>query len=443
MNEFRFYELTDIHTESVNADLKPEEHKKAVERAAVFETVIDYILADSETDTVVISGDNANHGRYEEHREFADRVQRLIDGGKKVYCITATHDFGLAAVDPSGESEKREGVAQRSELPGMYKNLGINHAIAKFDDYSYVVRPCDGFRLFCLNDDGDGKRYRGYSEEQFRWIEEQVRECFEAGDYPVATTHHPVISPSPAYELMSPRDMIGDHKKTAAFFADIGIKYVFTGHTHMHSIRSITTEKGNKLYDINTGTLSEFPLKFRKVVIKNGEADIRTVPVPEVPFDTNGKTANEYYKDLFDRRLLGAIDGLENDYEYFIDQAGSLAIKRAVLEKYKPLLRFAGKILNHISLKGVGRLLMCPGSVDSEIGDMKFKNLLASILSNVYAGDEPYGPGTPEHKAIMAYLRRLKPILKKFVGKKDYEDFLKLAESIIYDPTPDSDAHIV
>ena len=440
MASFTFYELTDLHTMIESPDETEEYNKKARERGAVRNAVFDYIINDKNVDTVVISGDNADHGKYTEHKAFLNDVQRLSDAGKKVYVITATHDFHIKKVDENGESEKEEGVAQRSELPEMYKNFGMSSAIAAFDKYSYVVKPCEGYRILCLNDDGDGVKFRGYSEAQLKWIEEQAAEAKKSGDIPIVTTHHPVISPSPAYEFAAPNEMLGNCRKMTEFFADNGIKYAFTGHTHMHSIKKYVSPKGNVFYDINTGTLSEYPLKFRKVSFTDDHAEIKTIPIPEVSFETGGKTVGEYYRNLFDRRILGAVEGLENDYEYFIQQAGALSLSRDVLLKVKAPLQMVGKVINHITLGGVSKLLFI--KIDDSIKGILLKDFLADIFRNVYGGDEPYGPETDEYWAIMAVLKRFKPVISKLVKNMTFEEFTAFVGTIIYDPTPDGDAYL-
>ena len=45
------------------------------------------------------------------------------------------------------------------------------------------------------------------------------------------------------------------------------MQYVFTGHMHANDIASITTENGNTLYDIETGSVVTYPSPARSVTI--------------------------------------------------------------------------------------------------------------------------------------------------------------------------------
>ena len=442
MKSFTFYHITDAHT--ICTDEKdPARAKEAEERLLVLDTVIKNIIADKETDTVLFTGDNANNGRYNQHKEFIKHITALKEAGKKVYVTTATHDFGLTKVDENGCSEFREGVANRSELRGFYNDFGFSEAVSEFGGLSYIAKPCEGFRILMLNDDGNGNPFRGYSPAQVEWIKEQIADAKAAGDYIFAATHHPVIPPNPIYPVIGKNEMVGNRKETVALFADNGVKFVFTGHTHMHSIRKELTEKGNALYDINTGTLSEYPLKYRKVTIfDSGEADIKTVPIESVPFDTKGKTPAEYYEEKFDDLILGGIDGMANNYDEFMHRAGSLSLGQDTLLPLKTPLTLLGKILNSITYGGMGRLLFIPGKIDKSVKKKKFKLLPAELFKAVYGGDEPYSENTPEYKIIMALINRVKPFIKGKLKGTELENINEFIASVIYDPTPDGDAHL-
>lgn len=442
MKSFSFYHITDAHT--ICTDEKdPARAKEAEERLSVLDTVIKHIIADKDTDTVLFTGDNANNGRYNQHKEFINHITALKEAGKNVYVITATHDFGLTKVDENGKSEFREGVANRSELRGFYNEFGFSDAVSEFGGLSYVAKPCDGFRILMLNDDGNGNPFRGYSPEHAEWIKEQINDAKAKGDYIFAATHHPVIPPNPIYPVIGKNEMIGNRKETVALFADNGVKFVFTGHTHMHSIRKELTENGNVLYDINTGTLSEYPLKYRKVTISDsGEADIKTVPIEAVPFDTKGKTPAEYYKEKFDDLVLGGIDGMANDYEEFMHRAGSLSLGQDTLLPLKAPLTSVGKVLNGITYGGIGRMLFISDKIDRSVKSKKFKFMLADLFRTVYGGDEHYSADTPEYQIIMALTDRVYPFVKGKLKGTEFENPKGFIASVIYDPTPDGDAHL-
>ena len=53
----------------------------------------DMLCEDTSTDIVVLSGDTTRNGEYTSHEEFIELLYSLKERGKRVYVITATHDY--------------------------------------------------------------------------------------------------------------------------------------------------------------------------------------------------------------------------------------------------------------------------------------------------------------------------------------------------------------
>ena len=252
-----FYLITDLHhygealgTSGTAYDrINAREQKCLAETGAIIDAYFDKLIADTDTKTVLIDGDLTNDGAMESHLDLLPRLQRLKDAGKDIYLITATHDYYVEG-NNTGMAKKCVGDktvpatnTSREELFDMYFEYGLNKALSiDRESHSYCVKLQDGYRLLCLNDDGD-RVFCGYSENQLKWIEQQIDEAHTAGDYIFAMTHHPTLPPSAIYPLISARDMLGDWDKTTTFLADKGIEVMFTGHTHMQNIAKKVTAK--------------------------------------------------------------------------------------------------------------------------------------------------------------------------------------------------------
>lgn len=254
----KFYLITDLHyydkslgiTGKAYEALSNADQKCLAESGAIIDAYFDKIVEDKEVDTVLIAGDVTYNGAKESHLGLLPKLNRFKEAGKRVFLITATHDYYVEG-NRTGCPERCDGdvlgratVTSREELAEMYYEFGPNEAISIHEEsHSYSVQLCEGYRLLCLNDDGD-RVFCGYSEDQLRWIDEQITAAHEAGDYIFAMTHHPVLPPTPIYPIMSKRDMLGDSEKTAEFLADRGVKFIFTGHAHMMNVGKITTKAG-------------------------------------------------------------------------------------------------------------------------------------------------------------------------------------------------------
>ncbi len=131
------------------------------------------------------------------------------------------------------------------------EEFGPDEAIAVHrDSMSYVVQLADGYRLFALNDDRNLSGKSGFSDECFEWIKAQAEDARKNDQFILAMTRHPLIAPSPIYELIGKNDMLGNYETRRNELANLGIQFILTGHTHVHDIDVITSDRGNTLYDI-------------------------------------------------------------------------------------------------------------------------------------------------------------------------------------------------
>ena len=59
----------------------------------VIKAGFDLLCQDDSTDIVLLSGDTTHNGELDSHAEFIEMLRDLKKRGKRVYVITATHDF--------------------------------------------------------------------------------------------------------------------------------------------------------------------------------------------------------------------------------------------------------------------------------------------------------------------------------------------------------------
>lgn len=98
---FSFFLVTDTHyyDSSFKASGPAYEARSRTDQKCVAETpaIIDsgfaQLLEDKETDTILIPGDLVYRGEYQSHVGFRDRLYKLKEQGKKIYLITARHDY--------------------------------------------------------------------------------------------------------------------------------------------------------------------------------------------------------------------------------------------------------------------------------------------------------------------------------------------------------------
>ncbi|MBR2100647.1 MAG: metallophosphoesterase, partial [Eubacterium sp.] len=401
------------------------------------------LCEDTSTDIVVLSGDITKDGELTSHEEFIQMLYDLKKRGKRVYVITATHDYRGEGYTKGydGDNEIQvPTVKDRADLWDMYYDFGPSEAISTHrQSMSYVVQLAPGYRLFALNDDynlkPDPDGGSGFSDDCMAWIMEQLEDAKKNDQFVIAMTHHPMISPSPFYAIIGSGDMQKHHEKTREIFADAGLYCMLSGHTHVHDISYITTPKGNRFYDIACGAMIGCPPAMRNITLdpKNRKIDVETVIIKEVPgLDTGGKPFDEYMKGFFFGMIGGVLDALANDYDRFTEMAGAFSIRPDKAKKLKPVLRPLGKFLNKLTFKKVWKLRKKESGLKKadieDIKDNKVVDFILELVTNLYCGDSPYGPETREYKLTCGLLNIVDSFLK--VIHLDIGKFLKGATSV-------------
>jgi len=442
--------ITDLHYYSRKGGTEGKAYEKAESKSQkiikdsdlVIKAGFDILCKDTSTDIVVLAGDTTRDGEIESHREFIEMLRDLKKRGKRVYVITATHDFRAGGVADGYDGDKTikvPAVENRHDLWDMYYEFGPNEAIASFpQSLCYVVQLAPGYRLFALNDDTNDKeegRGSGYSDECKKWILEQLKDAHDHDQYVIAMTHHPMVSPSPFYSIIGKGDMQRDHEETRELFADAGLHCMLTGHTHVHDISAITTEKGNVFYDIACGAMLGCPPVMRNVTFdpKNAKIDVDTITIKEVPgLDTGGKPFDEYMKTFFFGMIAEVIWAMGNDINRLAEMTDAFSIPGEKIKKLSWIIKPVGKLLNNLTFKKIWRLCKKESGLKkadiADIADNSVVDFILELVQNLYCGDSPYGPDTREYKLTCGLLNVIDSFLNTIhlsIGK-----FIKGAKSV-------------
>lgn len=405
MDRLSFYLVTDTHyydssfkrTGKAYEERSRTDQKCVAETPAIVDAGFDQILQDKDTDIILIPGDLVYRGEYQSHVGFRQRLYKLREQGKRIYLITARHDYcedGEPAEFEGDEIIPVQGMP-RSELRDFYKDFGFGDAISEHkQSMSYVAQLGDGIRLLALNCDGDCKDFKGIWPDQMQWALEQIKAAHESGNYIFAMTHYPLLPFSAIMHLIGDAKLT-DWENTAQTLADAGLDLIFTGHMHAQAVTEYTTANGNTITDVQTGCFVGCPCAYRKVTFSdNHTVDIKSYTIDDFDYDKQGKTAAEYFKWRFDRMINWKMEEI--------------------------LPAPAKKILDRFTLKKLGRLLCF--RVDKSIENRLAKDVGVELVRNIFVGNEPYVKGTPMYEAMSKLLKRLHPIIhiiEKKMGAKN------------------------
>ncbi len=410
-----------------DSDQKMLKQTKGIVRKA-FEEIIN-----SDAEFLLIAGDLSNDGEvcsHEEMREFLYEFKK----SKPVYVITATHDW---CCDGNPRRYDDDNVYNDVDTLGpdqlheFYRDFGLSESLSEFhthqDKVSYVVRPCEGLTVFCLDDDQNGEGGSGYSEEHFQWIAQQTSEAKKRGDIVFGMQHHH-LHLTEFDRVINGRGSVEYREKLCKKFADIGFPLMFTGHSHMQHIRKIESDNGNPFYEVNVGSISGYPAPIVYCEASKNGIDIKTDHLKT--FTYNGEEyTNDFLKEhataMFTKVIAAASS---NEKEKFSALVACLGINEEKANKIwiiaKPLLKWldkltikkAARIFNFISFgKAIDK------NAAKEIADLKVKDVIFATFHSILDGSlEKHEEGSTYYivftQALSFPLRLIKKLRIKNTG---------------------------
>ncbi len=417
-----FTVITDLHyysskngvdTKSYNyADSKSQILMK--DSPAVLTTAFAQMAKDSESNIILIGGDTTSNAEFSSHEEFINLCRALKATGKRVYTITATHDFhgDGKTNDYNGDEPVRVDCARREDLYEMYREFGMDEALSVHkESMSYVVQLDEGYRLLALNDDMNLKGASGFSDDQFMWAALQIKDARENGQTLITMTHHPLIAPSEFYAIIGKNDMMGEHQLRREQLADLGLGFIFTGHSHVHDISYLFSERGNPLYTISTASPVGYPGYYRKVTIdpEADTLDVKTVRADEEGvLSFNGKALPQHLEDQFFGMIRNVINAAATDIDDLAEKVQAFSVKKKLIYKIGWLIKPFAKLLCSLKIGTVAKWTKKETGLNpydyAHIKDEKVVDFAINLPMNLYRGDGEYTPDTPYYKITMGFL---------------------------------------
>lgn len=408
MKPISFYLVTDTHYFENKLGAGGEAFEKNMvteqyfvkESHAIVSSTFDKIAEDKETEIVIIPGDLVKNGEKESHDGFIKELYRLKEKGKKVYVITAGHDYNDSAYVLKGDGRAPVEGTDYNDLCEMYGAFGYGDAIA-FDEptHSYVVEISSGVRMLAIHCDSKGQPKGTMDDRLMAWAKEQLDKARKDNCSVFAICHYPIIPPVPVFELVGDAK-IKDWRKIASFLADNGVELVLTGHMHIQSINEFYSEKGNRLIDVCTSALVGSPAKYRKITIdKNSVLKVKSLDVPDFGWDLNGLTPQKYFDNHFSSAIVARV-------------RGALGGGNGIV---KHLKAFARKRFDKMTVKSLKRLLCLKR--DKEFDKKKFSDFVGEVGLSIFTGDMPYVEGTAGYNLLAGILDRFSFVLKKVEPK--------------------------
>ncbi|MDR1518027.1 MAG: metallophosphoesterase [Dysgonamonadaceae bacterium] len=280
---------------------------------SVLDATLDSIV-NAKTEVLLIAGDMTNHGERDSHIELLGKIEPLRAAGMRIFVIPGNHDINVPNARAYRENEiaPTPGISP-SEFEQLYAPFGYSEALRRDTaSLSYLTALTDSLWLLCI----DTNRYAEYKSssisggrilpETLQWALDILREVREKRITVLGMMHHGLVEHLPYQSVFFADYLIDDWENNARILADNGLQVVFTGHFHANDITSLTSENGNRIFDVETGSLSQYPLPFRLLTLKGKTLDIDTRFVESIPGNADLQEKYRLKMEAFSRHSTGA-----------------------------------------------------------------------------------------------------------------------------------------
>ncbi len=425
------------------------------ETGAIIDSAFERFASDG-TDAVCVAGDVTNDGERVSHDEVLEKFRRFAEK-KKLYVITSTHDW-CSDNNPrrfEGENIFNDVEAVSPEwLREAYSAFGKDDCISSYRTRigleSRCYQICDGLRLLAVHDDCDGRGgASGYSEEHLEWMLCQLKEAEQSGNKCIAMEHHLLLHPF--CRLINSGQSISDNFDTAARLADAGLRLMLVGHSHMQRTTEFISENGNKITQVNLGSLTGHPAPVTYLTFDGESVEISVQSLDG--FTYNGQTLGEEY---LRRHTLGVLFNLLEsgaaDKKDFYERLRANGIKIPSYDALYPVIRFACKRLLRVRCGTAGGLInffTLGRGIDrkaiKEIKKMPLLELVSEVFLGVFDGSARLKNAPEAVKRAVCDVGSLPSRIIRRLPVKDKEKILKttsqtdaLTRELCYPSEPDN-----
>lgn len=272
--------------------------KMLEESGSILDAALQMVREDA-PDILVVSGDLTKDGEKLGHEQLAERFQAIEDEtDTEVFVINGNHDvfnYEDSCTFENGLKEAAE-TTTADDFRQIYANFGYdgdyeaeyftnpNHDAGEIaGELSYTV-DLGKFTLVAV----DSGRYSpdaatGYDSNEhitagrvdddlLPWVVEKTQEAEAEGDTVIGVMHHGLVPHFSMEDQILSEYVVDNWRDTATAFADAGMRYIFTGHMHANDISQFTSNAGNTITDLETGSLASWMSPVRSVTLAKGEA---------------------------------------------------------------------------------------------------------------------------------------------------------------------------
>ena len=381
---------------------------------------------------VLITGDLATHGRdyVSEHEAVAAKFRKFEkETGKQVYVINGNHD------------NAKDMPVDHKKFTEIYHEFGYDEALSTDEGTcSYSANLNDEYTLVAL--DTCDERYRVVPNNDITrmdWAVKQIKAAKKQGKKVIMIMHHNLLEHNPFQKLNEKNYVVNTPYSFAGLLADLGVKLVFSGHTHCNNVKSYTSFLGNTIYDFSMSSLGNFPAEYKYFNVTDSKISYETKKINHIDADKLAEVCKGFSNEALEmmKNNLQTYTWSMSYREYSEDLRENISPETlgveessALYAKLKPVTDTI-KEMSDTPIYGKGGIQEQAAAYGLEIPDSEYKTLNEAITLAILRckiGDKRYNLNSND---FMVLIRLLAFTVRKSIAATADSDILSGANEML------------
>lgn len=381
---------------------------------------------------VLITGDLATHGRdyVSEHEAVAAKFRKFEkETGKQVYVINGNHD------------NAKDMPVDHKKFTEIYHEFGYDEALSTDEGTcSYSANLNDEYTLVAL--DTCDERYRVVPNNditRMNWAVKQLKAAKKQGKKVIMIMHHNLLEHNPFQKLNEKNYVVNTPYSFAGLLADLGVKLVFSGHTHCNNVKSYTSFLGNTIYDFSMSSLGNFPAEYKYFNVTDSKISYETKKINHIDADKLAEVCKGFSNEALEmmKNNLQAYTWSMSYREYSEDLRENISPETlgveessALYAKLKPVTDTI-KEMSDTPIYGKGGIQEQAAAYGLEIPDSEYKTLndaMTLAMLRCKIGDKRYNLNSNDFTVL---IRLLAFTVRKSIAATADSDILSGANEML------------
>lgn len=381
---------------------------------------------------VLITGDLATHGRdyVSEHEAVAAKFKKFEkETGKQVYVINGNHD------------NAKDMPVDHKKFTEIYHEFGYDEALSTDEGTcSYSANLNDEYTLVAL--DTCDERYRVVPNNDITrmdWAVKQIKAAKKQGKKVIMIMHHNLLEHNPFQKLNEKNYVVNTPYSFAGLLADLGVKLVFSGHTHCNNVKSYTSFLGNTIYDFSMSSLGNFPAEYKYFNVTDSKISYETKKINHIDADKLAEVCKGFSNEALEmmKNNLQAYTWSMSYREYSEDLRENISPETlgveessALYAKLKPVTDTI-KEMSDTPIYGKGGIQEQAAEYGLEIPDSEYKTLndaMTLAILRCKIGDKRYNLNSNDFTVL---IRLLAFTVRKSIATTADSDILSGANEML------------